>query len=401
MGRTLTQEEFLQRCYKKHGDRYDYSQAIYKSAHTFIDVICRKHPTPHTFSLTANSHTNGTGCPKCSGKYRKNTQEFIEESIDIHGCKFDYSQVNYINSKTHVNITCNICNWSFPVAPNNHLGGSGCPKCFMPNIGKTTEEAIDEARAVHGDKYSYEKLVYTGVYKPFIIICSSHGEYTTDYQHFVTREQGCIKCADRVALTKEEFIERARKVHGDRYSYENVLYTCNKDPVEIICSRHGIFLQSPNMHISHANGCPSCKNKTEGRMKEFLTRNFPDIEIIHDKTWTEVYGKRRPDFRIPSMKLILEVDGQQHFEQIANWNPVKQIQLIDIWKTLKALQADYSVIRIHHLFLNKDNWETLLLPHIHEYKIPQIGYTHPYTEHRDLLEQWKNKIDDLERLIDP
>ncbi len=58
-------------------------------------------------------------------------------------------------------------------------------------------------------------------------------------------------------LTTEEFIKKAREVHGDRYDYSKVVYVSSKEKITIICPEHGEFLQSPQKHLS-GQGCPNC-----------------------------------------------------------------------------------------------------------------------------------------------
>ena len=90
------------------------------------------------------------------GKLSK--ENFIDKSKAIHGDKYDYSKVVYINNRTKV---CIICpkHGEFWQSPSNHLIGRGCPLCkneHLSNIKlKNTEQFIEEAKSVHGDKYDY------------------------------------------------------------------------------------------------------------------------------------------------------------------------------------------------------------------------------------------------------
>ena len=63
--------------------------------------------------------------------HKKTTEQFIEEAKQVHGDKYDYSLVNYINNYTKVKIKCNNCRLIFKQKPNDHLNGSGCPKCAI------------------------------------------------------------------------------------------------------------------------------------------------------------------------------------------------------------------------------------------------------------------------------
>ena len=123
---------------------------------------------------------------------------------------------------------------------------------------------IERAIKKHGEKYSYSKLDYKGLRTKICIGCPKHGDF---YQHPYSHCQGagCPQCSiERVSSshlkTKEFFIEKARKIHGDKYDYSKVIYEKGKKDVCIICPLHGEFLQSPSTHYKTI-GCPSCSNK--------------------------------------------------------------------------------------------------------------------------------------------
>ena len=129
MSRKLTTEEFIKRTIKKHGYLYDYSLVDYINSKTKIKIICHIHGT---FTQTPNDHLNDSkskacGCPKCAGK-NKTTEEFIQESMIIHGDKYNYYLVDYVNSTTKVKIVCSI-HGIFKQIPTIHLDGHGCSKC--------------------------------------------------------------------------------------------------------------------------------------------------------------------------------------------------------------------------------------------------------------------------------
>jgi len=114
---------------------------------------------------------------------------FIQRAKVIHGDKYDYSKVEYINTKTSVIIICPT-HGEFEQAAYNHTRGYGCPSCR----GLPLEAFIQRAKSVHGDKYDYSKVVYKNVYSKVIIICKKHGEFEqAAYNH--TRGYGCPICA--------------------------------------------------------------------------------------------------------------------------------------------------------------------------------------------------------------
>ncbi len=58
-------------------------------------------------------------------------------------------------------------------------------------------------------------------------------------------------------LTTEQFIQRARKINGEKYNYEKTEYDGMEKKVKIICKKHGIFEQNPGSHLK-GNGCRKC-----------------------------------------------------------------------------------------------------------------------------------------------
>ena len=125
VGKSKTTEELIIQFNKIHDFRYDYTNVVYSGNKTNIEIIC---PIHGPFPQTPSNHLNGKGCSKCSGKLISNTQEFIDIANIRHDFKYDYSNVNYINTKTKVEIICPI-HGPFPQTPNKHLGGHGCSKC--------------------------------------------------------------------------------------------------------------------------------------------------------------------------------------------------------------------------------------------------------------------------------
>ena len=206
------------------------------------------------------------------------TEEFIQKAKKVHGNKYDYSKVEYINSYTKVCIGCPE-HGEFWQTPNAHLRQQNCPKCvglYKP----TTDEWIDKAREIHGNKYDYSKVNYINNHTKVCIICPEHGEFwQTPSMHL--KGQGCPKCYGNITSDTEEFIEKARKVHGNKFDYSKVEYVNNHTKVCIICPEHGEFWQKPNSHLG-GNGCNKCSYSKSVRSPRKTTECFIDESIkIH------------------------------------------------------------------------------------------------------------------------
>ena len=113
----------------------------------------------------------------------------------------------------------------------------------------TTEEFIIKAKEVHGDKYDYSKVNYINVDTKVCIICPTHGEFLQMPSSHLNG-RGCPRCSGNKKLTTEEFIIKAREINGDKYDYTKVEYVNNSTKVCIICPTHGEFWQTPNGHLS-------------------------------------------------------------------------------------------------------------------------------------------------------
>lgn len=264
MTKRSTTEEFITKARAVHGDKYGYSKTIYKNNHTKIIIVCPKHGD---FEQTPNDHLNGRGCAECANKTRREkqrhiTEDFVKQAKKIHGDKYDYSLVKYKSSKRKVIIICPE-HGPFEQAANNHLMGQGCRKCGKDKVAdtkrKNIEEFITKARAVHGDKYDYSKIEYKNSYTKVVIICPIHGEFEQAPGCHL-RDHGCPLCGHNM-YTTESFIAKAKQVHGDKYDYSLVDYKGSFTKVKIICPEHGVFEKRPDGHINQKYGCPACSGR--------------------------------------------------------------------------------------------------------------------------------------------
>ena len=260
-------ESFIEKARAVHGDHYDYSQAKYERAHTPVTIICPDHGP---FMQSPSNHFAGKGCRECgiiatSDAKRNTTEQFIAKANAIHGERYNYSLVKYEGSTAKVTIICSK-HGSFEQTPSEHLVGSGCAKCGILSRAearrKTTEQFIASSNAVHGGRYDYSLVEYLSAQDKTTIICPDHGPFEqTPSGHLGGR--GCYECGiiasgDAKRTTTEQFIAKARMVHGERYDYSLVEYVTNSKKVRIICPDHGLFLQTPNVHVDNRCGCPDC-----------------------------------------------------------------------------------------------------------------------------------------------
>lgn len=228
------------------------------------------------------------------------TEEFITKAKAVHGDRYDYSKVKYINNQTKVCIICPI-HGDFIQRPLDHIKGSGCPECGkVKNVEsrrKTTDHFIDEARKVHGDKYDYSNVNYESMSKKVCIICKEHGEFwQTPYTHL--NGHGCSKCAykgnrQRHYYSQDEIIVKIKSLFGERYSFEKVVYKAMKVPIILVCHEkdehgieHGEFSMRPDNIFSGKQGCPKCYDNRRSRLQRKTLEVFvEEAKKVHGELY--------------------------------------------------------------------------------------------------------------------
>ena len=219
--------------------------------------------------------------------------DFIKQSKKIHDNKYDYSKVEYKNTAIKVKIICPI-HGEFYKTPMNHLIGQGCPMCSSLNKKMSIEEFIKKAREIHGDKYDYSKVEYKDYHTKVCIICPIHGEFWQAPSTHINQKCGCPRCSKYHRMNTEEFIKKAKEVHGDKYDYSKVEYVKSNEKVCIICPIHGEFWMTPNAHITAKHNCPKCAHPSYKKdEKDFLDEakkvhgdkyDYSKVEYINNKT---------------------------------------------------------------------------------------------------------------------
>lgn len=269
-GNTFTLDEFIHKANIKHGDRYDYSNVKYENSTKKIDIFCKKHNI-HFFQQ-ANSHLRGIGCPTCGTESRSKSQaktkeRFVELAKEKHRDKYDYNEVVYVNYNTKVKIFCKEHNNYFYQFPDNHTRGySGCSKCKGNSISKanrgTVEDFIIKAKAIHGGKYNYSEVQFINHHQKAKIFCNKHKEY---------------------------------------------------------------FEQTITSHL-FGNGCQKCSaSKGENAISVFLDKS--QIQYERQKKFETCRNVHRLpfDFYIPELNICIEFDGMQHSQVMGYWGGDKKL----------------------------------------------------------------------------
>ena len=266
---TLTKNQNIQKFSKVHGTTYDYSMYL-KSDKKYrvmdkIPIICKKHGV---FFKSMNNHKRGQGCPKCKTRRRKTKVEHIQDLVETHGDRYDYSlyrspSVVTKNTKDKIPIICRR-HGVFYQTIATHKAGSHCPLCMRAERkNKKIQKHISEFNIVHNGEYDYSEALKLG--------------------------------------------------HDPKSS----------DKIPIICSKHGLFYQEIDNH-KKGRGCPKCSSsKGEKLVQKLLDANG----ICHERERKFVkLGRKRFDFYLPNHNAVIEYHGQQHYEPVGFFGGAKNFK---------------------------------------------------------------------------
>lgn len=264
--------------------------------------------------------------------------EFVRRAKNTHGDKYDYSLVNYKNYDTKVEILCKE-HGSFWQTPGNHLKRKGCPYC-NGNAKMTKESFIKKAKEKWGDRFDYSLVEYKNNATKVCIIDGDGKKY---YQTPANHLYG-FDCSVNVKCSTNNFIERAKKVHGEKYNYSKTEYVNAKNKVTITCPIHGDFYQLPHNHLK-GQGCPKCKQKSvlETSVEKILKEN--DIQYEPQKRFKWI-GKKSLDFFISETNTAIECQGKEHLYETGQWEDFETILNRDIEKYKLCSENNIKVVYV-------------------------------------------------------
>ena len=238
---------------------------------------------------------------------------FIERSNNIHNRKFDYSKVDWVNTRIKVEIICPK-HGSFMQKPFKHLQGQGCPDC-RKNATVTQEVFIERAKSMHlDDNYDYSKVDYKDMWTLVKIVCPKHGEFEqTPAKHIKTGNsgcQGCPKCR----------YDKQRQTNINRYGVASPMQKQE--------------FRDKQWESAKKNGNVG-KSIPEAKMHKILCDVFGEdnVEIHYDKDPRYPF---RCDFYIKPFDLFIELNA--NWIHGLHWFDVsssKDVEKLNLWK-LKA-----------------------------------------------------------------
>lgn len=277
---------FLDKARNIHADKYTYFDD-YENCKKKIKIECRVHGI---FLQTPDSHLQGKGCPHCNenkGGVKYSTTDIVNKFKDVHGNKYDYSLVNYVNSSVKVKIICKV-HGIFEQSPHSHLNGSGCGLC----AGKFKTEGmfLDELKSK-----GFKTIEYVGGFSKYTkycdFICTKHGNFKSKPINVLNSKNGCRLCANEAIGTSlshgDVKIKRIVESTGI-FKFEGFVdddHFCKNSRTKVLvrCLQHNTIEERSVLSVNKIVGCSVClfEHKRDSRLFT-LDKFIEKANYVHD-----------------------------------------------------------------------------------------------------------------------
>ena len=261
----LTQAEFENRVRKAHEGKYDLSKAQYERSDKKLEVVCPEHGS---WWITPSNLFRKKGCPKCTGK---------------KGPK------------------------------RTGIGGRRC----NGRMKLTQAEFENRVRSLYGDIYDFSNVIYAGVHKKIMLVCTQHGEF------FITPNKlfcgcSCPKCgyekmAKQKFLGQQEFENRILSLFGEKADCSDAIYRGKREKVTMRCAEHDIeFETTPDSLFTGAWGCPKCCRSRKSKGEDSVAEYIESLGMKVERGRRDIISPLEIDIFIPEKNLGIEYNGHYY-----------------------------------------------------------------------------------------
>jgi very-short-patch-repair endonuclease len=339
----------------------------------------------HELELALHNVTKGQWCKYCSnnGLCQDHNCEFcFNKSFASHPMSDSWSRKNTftprdvgIRSDKKAWFDCKDCKHTLEISLFSINSEKVCVYCSNQRVCKEKSCSYCFPKTIAalpiGSRWSYKNVdkpweVFQQSNKKYLFNCEkcSH-EYETTPNHVVNRNGSCAFCVSTV-LCKDESCKQcfnksfASSPKVSCWSSKNKLkprecFGSSNTKIIFNCETCTGEFETQLYNVKTGYWCPFCKNKTEGILYTFLLNENSEWkrQVMFNWCRNEATNKHMPfDFYLESSKLLVELDGRQHFEKVANWGTIEETQRRDSLKNKKVLENGYTLIRL----LQEDVW---------------------------------------------
>jgi very-short-patch-repair endonuclease len=373
---------------------------VFKSSHKPYWFDCDK--CDHSFDCALNNIVAGKWCSYCSNKELCKNLECIpcfNKSFASHKQATFWSEKNggikpryvFEQSNKIYWFDCHICKHSFDSSLNHVTAGRWCRYCSHNELCKTKDckFCFNNSFASH-EKAEFWSEKNEDVKPRDVFICSGKiywfncdkckhcfdsalsniiagnwCSYCCVPSRQLCENQECTHCLTRSFASHEKvkFWSKKNEDVNPRNVFKSSRQRCWFD-----CDRCNHSFDIPLYCIIAGVWCPFCKHKTELKLYDVLKAIYPTLITQFKKEWCKKRVYLPFDFCIPEFKIIIELDGRQHFTQVSNWASPEETFKTDLFKEKCANDNGYSVIRIlqEDVFNDTYDWKKELYETIEE-----------------------------------
>lgn len=342
----------------------------------------------HYFKKSPRDVSRGRWCPYCSNPpkllcenskclccHQKSfasspKKKYLSDRISI-----DPRNI-FLGSGDKLEFKCEECHHYFKCSPHNISKGRWCPYCANPPQRLCDDKGCERcfgksfASNTRSDNWSYLNTikptkVFTHSNKPYIFDCDVCNHTFETSPNRVSKGHWCPYCANQKLCSfedcnscfKKSFASHSKEgcwSENNKVSKRDV-FLCAREKYEFICDRCNQSFKSALYSIASGCWCPWCRKKTEVKVKEWLLEEDYNIVAQPRFEWCKSKSTNNHlpfDFSIPDLKIIIELDGLQHFEQVSTWASPQTQRKNDVYKMDKANENGWTVIRL----LQEDVW---------------------------------------------
>lgn len=215
----------------------------------------------------------------------------------------------------------------------------------------TTEGFISLAKAIHGNRYNYSKVIYKNKYTKIKIYCNKCKKWFEQVPRNHLNCKDCPSCKNTTDIQTTLFIEKAKKIHKDKYDYKEVVYKSSRSKVKIFCKKClSYFDQSPSNHLS-GKGCPKCGSVINKTTEDFIAQaksihgnkyDYSNTKYVNNKTKVKIYCKNCNTYFLQTPINHLTGCG------CSNCNPYKKLSLKEFIHKASVIHNniyDYSMVK--------------------------------------------------------
>ena len=329
-----------------------------------------------------------TWCPYCSGKLceDEDCDDCHQKSFASHPRAKDWSKRNDLTprqvskgSTTKYYFNCDVCGHELHKNVRNTTQGKWCAYCYRTKMcfEEDCDMCFEYSFASH-EKVKYwskknkvnPRHVFRGKQEKFLFDCPCGHEISISLESIHKGYWCQYCCRNSVKMCKDKNCKLCtKKTFATHPKVEFWDYTKNKkSPTEVfkggnyrahfICAKGHKFRSMLNS-VNSGSWCPTCKNKTQAKLHEIIS-DYYDLQKKTSFDWCRnKRGILLPfDICLKWDKIIIELDGGQHFKQVRDWKSPKEQQENDKYKMKRANKNGYSVIRLlqEDVYYDRNNW---------------------------------------------